>query len=100
LSQYDPLIENFPDDKEREKKALERMLIDFDDATDMSATVSQHFNQVELLGLKALVANNDMRRILLFAHHTNRPHAKKWDAWCDICSQTRKILIGANEAAI
>lgn len=96
MAQYDPLINQFPDDKEREKRALERFLIDLDDATDMTATVAQNFNQVELLGIKSLVANNDIRRILLFAHDTNRTHATKWNAWCDYCKSSKEIIVGSN----
>lgn len=92
LRQYDPSIEK---DSSLEKKlaAEERFLIDLDDATDLSATVSQNFTGVELLGLKALVANNDMRRICNFAHESGRTHAPKWDEWCDYCSQTKKLII-------
>lgn len=92
LRQYDPSIEK---DSPLEKKlaAEELFLIDLDDATDLSATVSQHFSGVELLGLKALVANNDMRRICNFAHESGRTHAAKWNTWCDYCKVGKKILL-------
>lgn len=42
---------------------LEAFLLDLGDATKISAVISERFNAVELLGLRELMVNNDLRRI-------------------------------------
>ncbi len=42
---------------------LEKFLLDLGDATKITAVISKHFNAVELLGLRELMVNRDLRRI-------------------------------------
>lgn len=42
---------------------LEAFLLDLGDATKITAVISRKFNAVELLGLRELMVNNDLRRI-------------------------------------
>jgi radical SAM superfamily enzyme YgiQ (UPF0313 family) len=42
---------------------LEEFLLDLADATDITAVISKNFNSVELLGLRELMVNGDVKRI-------------------------------------
>ncbi len=42
---------------------LEKFLLDLGDATKISAVISKNFNAVELLGLRELMVNRDVKRI-------------------------------------
>lgn len=94
LQQYDPSITPLSS-KEKKLRALEKWHMEMDDATDVTAHVSQVFNTVELLGLQQLMYKKDIGRILQFAHDTNRKHATKWDKFCPICQQTKALIIGS-----
>ena len=42
---------------------VEAFLIDLGDATKITAVISENFNAVELLGLRELIVNRDLKRI-------------------------------------
>ena len=70
--------------------------MEMDDATEMTAHVSQIFNTVELLGLQQLMYHKDLKRILRFAHDTGRKHSPKWNIYCPTCTKVGEILAGNN----
>jgi anaerobic magnesium-protoporphyrin IX monomethyl ester cyclase len=42
---------------------LEDFLLDLGDATKITAVISKNFNAIELLGLRELMVNRDLKRI-------------------------------------
>lgn len=52
---------------------LEAFLRSLDDATDISANISKHFNDVELLGLQQIMYTQDFRRLVRFAEAKGMP---------------------------
>mgnify|MGYP001576247781 CR=1 FL=1 len=95
LQQYDPTITALSS-HEKKLKALEAWHMEMDDATEMTAHVSQIFNTVELLGLQQLMYHKDLKRILRFAHDTGRKHSPKWNIYCPTCTKVGEILAGNN----
>jgi radical SAM superfamily enzyme YgiQ (UPF0313 family) len=53
--------------------SLERFLLSLDDATDISANISRHFNDVELLGLQQIMYTQDFDRLRRFAADRGMP---------------------------
>jgi radical SAM superfamily enzyme YgiQ (UPF0313 family) len=53
---------------------LDRFLLDLGDATRVTAVISEHFNAVELYGLRELMINFDYRRIAEYEREWNARH--------------------------
>jgi radical SAM superfamily enzyme YgiQ (UPF0313 family) len=53
---------------------LEAFLLDLGDATEITAVISENFNAVELLGLRELMVNRDLKRINEYEEVWRRSH--------------------------
>lgn len=103
LSQFDErlkfLSENpeikIPTEKLQEwkDKALEKFLISLNNASDLSATVSQNFDQPDLLSIKYFMHTQDYDRLLKMAHSRNWPHDKKWAQICPVCKAAEELSL-------
>ena len=107
LEQYDNRLSyahlkrsNIPESKRKEweLQSLDKFMKDCGDATEYTATVSKYFTIPELVGLKRLMFNQDLRRILQFAHQRydqtgldQWKHDEKWDKYCNICQSQKEI---------
>jgi radical SAM superfamily enzyme YgiQ (UPF0313 family) len=65
----DRIIEQYDGD-------LEAFLLDLGDATTITAVISENFNAVELLGLRELMMNHDIRRIQEYEKVWRRTHGE------------------------
>jgi len=71
--------------------ALDNFLSSLDDADKLSVHVSQVFDYADLLGIKALMFNHDIPKLLKVAHLRNWSHNKKWENSCPVCSAEKEI---------
>lgn len=65
----DKIIEQYQGD-------LEKYILSLGDATRITAIISNHFNAVELLGLRELMLNFDYQRIQEYEHYWHLAHAE------------------------
>ena len=107
LEQYDNRLSyahlkksNVPESKRKEweLQSLDKFMKDCGDATEYTATVSKYFTIPELIGLKRLMYNQDLRRMLQWAHQRydqtgldQWKHDEKWDKYCDICISRKEM---------
>ncbi len=55
---------------------LEAFLLDLGDATKITAVISENFNAVELLGLRELMVNRDLKRISAYEREWRQRHGE------------------------
>ncbi|PJE51044.1 MAG: B12-binding domain-containing radical SAM protein [Candidatus Yanofskybacteria bacterium CG10_big_fil_rev_8_21_14_0_10_36_16] len=73
----DKILEQYGYSGNRESdylEALDAFLIDLGDATKITATISQYFTPVELLGLRELMVNRAIKRIKEYEKHWRSLH--------------------------
>ena len=58
--------------------SLENYILDLGDASSISATISEKFSAIELLGLQELVAKHDLRTLDLAEKHFNKTRIKDY----------------------
>ena len=79
--------------KEWNDKALEKFLVSLNNASDLSATVSQNFDHADLIAIKYFMHTQDFKRLLKMAHSRNWSHDKKWNETCPVCSAISELSI-------
>lgn len=72
-------------------EALDKFLISLDDADKLSVHVSQVFDHADLLGIKNLMFNHDIPRLLKLAHIRNWNHDPKWEDQCPVCKAHQEL---------
>ena len=88
-----PGLVNPEQEKEWRLAALDRFLNDLDDATVLTATISEVYHYGDLLAFRNLMHMKDMGRILKFAHYRNFPHQDKWKQWCPVCKAQEELKL-------
>jgi anaerobic magnesium-protoporphyrin IX monomethyl ester cyclase len=58
--------------------SLENYIIDLGDASSISATISENFSSIELIGLQELVAKRDLRSLKLAERHFEKSRIKNY----------------------
>jgi anaerobic magnesium-protoporphyrin IX monomethyl ester cyclase len=71
--------------------ALGKFLVSLDDADKLSVHVSQVFDYSDLLGIKNLMFNHDIPRLLKLAHIRNWTHDAKWNKQCPVCEAKTEL---------
>jgi anaerobic magnesium-protoporphyrin IX monomethyl ester cyclase len=71
--------------------ALGKFLVSLDDADKLSVHVSQVFDYSDLLGIKNLMFNHDIPRLLKLAHIRNWTHDAKWEKQCPVCAAKKEL---------
>jgi anaerobic magnesium-protoporphyrin IX monomethyl ester cyclase len=74
-------------------EALKKFLISLNNATDLSATVSQKFDHADLLAIRYFMHTKDTGKLLKLAHTRGWPHDEKWNQSCPVCVANEELSL-------
>ena len=74
-------------------EALKKFLLLLNNATDYTATVSQHFDFADLLVIKHFMHTSNTSKLLKLAHMRGWQHDKKWKEECLVCKAEQDLSL-------